>query len=146
VSDGREAMLARVRAALGPAPEVPQVPRGYRQAGELGAGGDAVAVELFCERVADYRATVQRVHADELAGALTAACERRQARRIALPAGAPPWAVQGVELVRDAPALSPRQLDELDGVLSGRRGGAGRRRRGGPADHLHLRPIGDGGH
>ena len=40
MSDGREAVLARVRAALGPAPEIPEVPRDYRQAGALGAGGD----------------------------------------------------------------------------------------------------------
>jgi L-lactate dehydrogenase complex protein LldG len=36
-----------------------------------------------------------------------------------VPAQAPPWTVEGVELVRDAPPLSRRQLDGLDGVLSG---------------------------
>jgi L-lactate dehydrogenase complex protein LldG len=112
-------MLADVRAALGPAAAIPEVPRAYRQAGAPGTGEDSVTVELFCARVADYRATVKRVSTDELPGALTAACEQRQARRIAIPAGAPPWRVEGVELVRDDPALSPRQLDELDGVLSG---------------------------
>jgi L-lactate dehydrogenase complex protein LldG len=119
VSDGREAMLARVRAALGPAPEIPEVPRAYRHAGALGAGGDAVTVDLFCGRVADYQATVTRVSDEALPDALMAACERRHAHRIALPADAPPWTVAGVELVRDDPLLSPRQLDELDGVLSG---------------------------
>ncbi len=119
MSGGREAVLARVRPALGPAAEIPEVPRSYHQAGALGAGGDSVTVELFCERVADYRATVKRVRGDDLAGALIAACEQRKARRIAVPADAPPWAVQGVELVRHDPQLSPRQLDELDGVLSG---------------------------
>jgi L-lactate dehydrogenase complex protein LldG len=119
VSGSREAVLARVRAALGPAAELPDVPRAYRQAGALGAGGDAVTVELFCQRVGDYRATVKRVRDDELSGALTAACAQREARRIAVAAGAPPWTVDGVELVRDDPPLSPRQLDELDGVLSG---------------------------
>jgi L-lactate dehydrogenase complex protein LldG len=119
MSDGREAMLARVRTALGPAPEIPDVPRAYRQAGTLGAAGEPASVELFCGRVADYRATVKRVTGDELAGALTAACERRQARRVAVPAHAPPWTLEGVELVRDNPPLSARQLDELDGVLSG---------------------------
>jgi hypothetical protein len=44
---GREAVLARARAALGPAPEIPEVPRAYRQAGALGAGGDPVTVDLF---------------------------------------------------------------------------------------------------
>jgi L-lactate dehydrogenase complex protein LldG len=119
VIGGREAVLARVRAALGPAVEIPEVPRAYRQAGALGAGGDSVTVDLFCARVADYRATVRRVRRDELPGALMAACEQRQARRIVVPAQAPTWTVEGVELVRDDPPLSPRQLDETDGVLSG---------------------------
>ncbi len=112
-------MLARVRAALGPAPEVPEVPRAYRHAGALGAGGDPVTVELFCGRVADYQATVRRVSDAELPAALMAACQQRQALRIAVPADAPAWTVDGVELVRDDPPLSPRQLDELDGVVSG---------------------------
>jgi L-lactate dehydrogenase complex protein LldG len=119
MSTGREAVLGRVRAALGPAPEIPDVPRAYRQAGTLGAGGDPVTVKLFCERVADYRATVTRVTEDELAGALAASCEQRKARRVAVPAQAPPWSVEGVELLRDDPPLSARRLDELDGVLSG---------------------------
>jgi len=119
MSGAREAVLARVRAALGPAVEVPEVPRAYRVAGALGAGGDSVAVDRFCERVADYRATVSRVRGDELPGALMAACAQREARRIAVPAQAPPWTVDGIELVRDDPPLSPRQLDALDGVLSG---------------------------
>ena len=118
MSSGREAVLARVRAALVPPPQIPDVPRAYRQAGALGAGGDSATVNLFCQRVADYRATVRRVHADELPGALLAACEERKARRIAVPAGALAWTVEGVELVPDDPPLSPRQLDELDGVLS----------------------------
>jgi len=119
MTGAREVVLARVRAALGPAVEVPEVPRAYRVAGALGAGGDSVAVDRFCERVADYRATVSRVRGDELPGALMAACAQREARRIAVPAQAPPWTVDGIELVRDEPPLSPRQLDALDGVLSG---------------------------
>jgi L-lactate dehydrogenase complex protein LldG len=62
---------------------------------------------------------VKRVNGDELPGALMAACEQREARRIAVPADAPSWTVEGVELLRDEPPLSSRQLDELDGVLSG---------------------------
>jgi L-lactate dehydrogenase complex protein LldG len=119
MSGARAAVLARVRAALGPAAEVPEVPRAYRNAGALGARGDSVAVDRFCERVADYRVNVRRVRGDELPGALRAACAQREARRIAVPAQAPPWTVDGIELVRDDPPLSPRALDGLDGVLSG---------------------------
>ncbi len=65
MSGGREVVLARVRAALGRPVAIPEVPRAYRQAGALGAGGDSVTVEFFCARVADYRATVRRVRGDE---------------------------------------------------------------------------------
>jgi L-lactate dehydrogenase complex protein LldF len=58
MSGAREVVLARVRAALGPAAEVPEVPRAYRVAGTVDVGGDSVAVDRLCERVADYRATV----------------------------------------------------------------------------------------
>jgi L-lactate dehydrogenase complex protein LldG len=49
----REEILARVRAALGDAPPPVLPTRDYRRAG-------AADVELFAERVADYRATVHR--------------------------------------------------------------------------------------
>jgi L-lactate dehydrogenase complex protein LldG len=119
MSGARETVLERVRTALGPAAQVPAVPRAYHRAGTIGARGDAAAVERFCERAADYRATVKRVRGDELPEVLSAACEQRQACRVAVPAQAPPWTVDGIELVRDDPPLSPRELDELDGVLSG---------------------------
>jgi L-lactate dehydrogenase complex protein LldG len=119
MSGSREAVLASVRAALGPVSDVPAVPRAYRAAAAERAGLDPVSVELFCSRVADYRATVKRVTGEQLPDALKSACEQRGARRIAVPAHAPAWTVPGIELVRDDPALSPLQLDELDGVLSG---------------------------
>jgi L-lactate dehydrogenase complex protein LldG len=119
VSGSREAMLTKIRRALGPEPEAPEVPRGYRQAGAEGAGGDPATADLFCGRVADYQATVMRVSEDGLLGALASACHQRNAQRVAVPAGAPAWTLADVELVRDDPPLSARQLDELDGVLSG---------------------------
>ena len=48
----------------------------------------AAIVERFCERVADYRATVHRVAAAELADAVAAACRERGAERLAVPPGA----------------------------------------------------------
>jgi L-lactate dehydrogenase complex protein LldG len=118
VSAAREVVLGRVRAALGPAPAPPEVPRGYRDAGALGGPGNPVAVDLFCERVADYRATVQRVQRDELARAVAEICTAHGARRIAAPPGAP-GDLPGIELVVDDPPLSARDLDGLDGVLTG---------------------------
>ena len=58
MSAAKDAILGRVRGALGPAPVVPEIPRDYRLAGSVPQDG---IVELFCERVAEYRATVHRV-------------------------------------------------------------------------------------
>jgi L-lactate dehydrogenase complex protein LldG len=97
---------------------VPDIPRDYRDAGTLGAAGNAVAVERFCERAAEYRATVQRVERGGLADAVAEACGRHGARRIAVPEGAP-GEIPGIELVVDDPPLTARDLDGLDGVLTG---------------------------
>jgi L-lactate dehydrogenase complex protein LldG len=115
VSAARDAILTRIRAALGPSPVAPEIPREYRGAGAP-AEGDVVA--RFCERTAEYRATVTRVAADGLPAAVAAACAERGARRIVVPPG---WPVSpdGPELVSDDPPLSPQALDGVDGVLTG---------------------------
>jgi L-lactate dehydrogenase complex protein LldG len=115
VSEAREAVLDRVRAALGGGVAVPDVPREYRGPGQA---AEADVVARFCERAADYRADVRRVGAAELPAAVAAACARRGARRLVVPPGGPA-SIDGLELVADDPPLSARQLDELDGVLTG---------------------------
>jgi L-lactate dehydrogenase complex protein LldG len=103
-------VLARIQAALGPGVSVPAVPRDYR-----GVGVDDGSVDRFCERVAEYQATVTRVVAAELGERLGELC---RGRRIAVPPGGPSG-IAGVELVVDDRLLSPRDLDALDGVLTG---------------------------
>ena len=107
----REAVLSRIRTALGPSVAVPDVPRDYRQAGEV--GGDVVS--LFCSRAAEYKATVRRLSADDLPGVVSEMC---RGRRIAVPSGGPD-VLSGVEVVVDHPPLSPQALDGIDGVLTG---------------------------
>jgi L-lactate dehydrogenase complex protein LldG len=121
VSEARADVLGRVRAALGAGAVVPEVPREYRGAGRYGPTGAADVVDRFCTRVAEYRATVRRVDAADLAAATAAACRERGARRIAVPPGGLGGddVIDGVELVVDDPPLSARQLDEVDGVLTG---------------------------
>ena len=114
MSEARDTVLARIREALGSAPDVPEVPRGYRGAG---SGPDAGRVERFCERVAEYRATVRRVGAPELEAALAEVCRERGTRRLAAAPGIT-WEVEGTERV-DAAALDPHALDSVDGVLTG---------------------------
>jgi len=102
VSAARDAILARIR-------EVPRgipapVPRDYRRLGALDA--DA-RVALFCDRVGDYRAEVRR--------GLDAIGELEG--RFAVPPDLPQaWRPRGA--VEDH-GLSPRELDALDGVVTG---------------------------
>lgn len=114
----RDDVLSRVRAALGDGSAVPEAPREYRRAGSGAPAGTPEVVERFCERAAEYQVDVRRIAQAELEPAVAAACERRGARRLAVPAGGPVQ-LRGVELVVDEPPLSPRALDGLDGVLTG---------------------------
>ncbi|WP_103501592.1 LUD domain-containing protein [Streptomyces sp. SM14] len=125
---GREAVLGRIRAALGAtAPGTDgaaetvasvEVPRHYRRDH---AGPDPVG--LFAERVADYRATVVRT-ADP-ARAVAAALRRRGVRSLVVPDGLPEELLAHVDdgagaptLLRDSPPLTVDALDAADGVLT----------------------------
>lgn len=109
MSEARTVVLGGVREALGPLRTVSEVPRGYRQAGAV-----AVDVQLFCVRVADYRATVHRVSADDLAATVRGLC---QGRTVVAPK--PPCALEGLDTVLDDPPLSIQSLDAVDTVLTG---------------------------
>ena len=56
MSTAKADILARINQAH--VPPAPAIPRAYNQAGSLPRDG---AIELFCERVAEYQATVHRV-------------------------------------------------------------------------------------
>ena len=117
MTDARSEILDRIRAAFPNPPASVEVPRDYARTGP----GDDVAA-LFAERVADYRATVQRVAAADLAGAIGSALGRRGARRLVVPAGVPAtWLEASVEIVAlgDDPPLSKADLDAADGVITG---------------------------
>ncbi len=121
MSAARAEVLQRIRDALGSGAAVPEVPRAYRQAGSgepAPPGEDVIA--LFCERCADYRATVRRVGAAELPAAVAAACAERGARRlVTTPSPLTPAGFEGLELVADDPPLPTRELNGFDGVLTG---------------------------
>ncbi len=115
----REEILGRVRAALAGAPEPAPVPREYSARLEA-ERADVVA--LFTERVADNRATVRHVAADELGTAVAAALWGREARRIVVPADLPyGWLAEldGVQAVPDSAALDQTALAAMDGVVTG---------------------------
>jgi L-lactate dehydrogenase complex protein LldG len=79
----------------------------------------AQTVACFCERVADYHAEVRQVSAPQLADAIAAACRAHGARSLVIaPALPTDWRPSEFELVEDLD-LTPRELDALDGVLTG---------------------------
>jgi L-lactate dehydrogenase complex protein LldG len=75
-------------------------------------------VELFCERVADYEATVVVVAEHEVEQALADACASRGTRRIVAAAGVR-RPVPGADVTDDSPDLSPAELDGFDAALTG---------------------------
>ncbi|MEO3823866.1 LUD domain-containing protein [Actinomadura sp. B10D3] len=121
---GREEMLRRVREALGGArgPR-PPVPRSYtRRLPEAEAGSRADVLALFTERVADNRAAVRHVGADELGTAVAAALWGREAKRIVVPADLPfGWLAEldGVRALADTPPVDLDALAAADGVVTG---------------------------
>lgn len=118
MSAARDEMLGRVRQAVADAepPPDPCAEPAYRRTLDLGG---AELLDLFAERVADYRATVTRVSGDDVASALADACREHGPARLGVPAGLPEdLRPGGVELVEDA-GLSPAELDRLDGALTG---------------------------
>jgi len=102
----RNEILDRVRAALADAPDAPEVPRGYRAA----PPGENL-LDLFAERVADYRAVVVRCAADEVEDRIAVALD---GARAVVPPGLP-WKVPGAAVDEGFTAL---ELDRLDAVVT----------------------------
>ncbi|UQX89079.1 LUD domain-containing protein [Jatrophihabitans telluris] len=121
MSAARSEVLARIGRALGPrgARANITVPRDYRTS-------SPADLDLFVERLEDYRATVFRVPAeapDEDGIARTVAAAVAGRRRLIVPYGFPDaWtavlqSMPEVELLTDG-ALSTGELDTMDGVLT----------------------------
>ena len=116
MSEAREEILSRIAAAVGAPAVEPKSERTYRRRGAL--GGDE-CVELFCRRVSEYRAEVQRIAEAQLATVITSVCAERNAARLVVPSGIPAaWRNADVELVEDHD-LSAAELDRVDGALTG---------------------------
>ncbi|HEY6793613.1 MAG TPA: LUD domain-containing protein [Kineosporiaceae bacterium] len=122
-ADAKGVVLARIRAALGPAaPAMPAVPREYATHGAVPPGDPAV-LDLLAHRLEDYRAVVLRCAPDDLAATVAQALVGRGARRIVVPHGleaawlAARW---DGEALRDSPdrPLPVTTLDAVHGVVT----------------------------
>jgi len=115
----RNAVLERIRAALGDGPGTIDIPRAYETV--LPAGTDTV--DRFHERVADYRANVRRVDDTQLPAAIATVLAGHDATRVVVPSGVPEaWfgmLGSGFEPITDDPPLTYLELDAVDGVLTG---------------------------
>jgi L-lactate dehydrogenase complex protein LldG len=109
----KDVILRRIRTAIGPRPAPPEIPRDYQRSRDFPALLNLSVLDLFAERVADYRAIVHVV-TDPVA-------EIRKllaGRSIAVPDDVPAeWLVPEVTWLREP--LSVTDLDASDGVLTG---------------------------
>lgn len=123
----KDEILARIRAAQPPAPDGGRpartpIPRTYQRTRDIPEG----LVERFCERVADYKAGVERVAPGAVPAAVATALAGFGARRVAFAQGLPPaWRSPepgpGLESVDDLPEapLDVDGLQSLDAVVTG---------------------------
>ena len=120
MSAARDAILARIRAAREdgePEPVASEPPRGYRAHGETSA---QALVEQLVERLLEYRASVRRATEMSLDAAIGAALQERGVRRLVVPADLPnEWLPKELRILRDSGKLSPNEVGECDGVLTG---------------------------
>ncbi|MBO4237558.1 MULTISPECIES: LutC/YkgG family protein [Pseudonocardia] len=122
----REAILAKARRALTDVPDVEPVldVEVVRPVPDRSLP-HAQVVDLFDERVADYRAVVERADPDTAAARVAGALAGRPPLagsgplRILVPPGFPAGLVpDDVEVVPDGPDVAVSELDRCDGVLS----------------------------
>ncbi|MCM3847631.1 LUD domain-containing protein [Pseudonocardia sp. DR1-2] len=122
----REAILAKARRALTDVPDVEPVldVEVVRPVPDRSLP-HAQVVDLFDERVADYRAVVERADPDTAAARVAGALAGRPPLagsgplRILVPPGFPAGLVpDDVEVVPDGPDVAVAELDRCDGVLS----------------------------
>jgi L-lactate dehydrogenase complex protein LldG len=107
----REEILGRIRSAHVATPDH-QIRREYVHTRDL-----SDPVDLFVERVQDYKATVIRTDPDNVAGAVAKSLVG--ARRVVVPAGfKTSWQPGQIDIVQDEPVLSSDDLDGVDAVLT----------------------------
>ncbi|GAA1440626.1 LUD domain-containing protein [Nocardiopsis tropica] len=122
VPSSRERILGRVRAALADVPsDEPAVRAPGRGFADSHAAGPTL--DVFEDRLLDYKAQVRRVPADRVAAEVAAALDRRGAQRVVAPPGVPDaWfdgaAAERLPDSREEP-LSVGDLNGVDGVVTG---------------------------
>lgn len=111
----RAEILGRIRTALADRPAPGAVIRDYRPAS--GAGGRPADVELFVDRLVDYRATVHRAAAGtDVPAVVGQVLAGRGISRVVVPDGFPVDWLPPVDLVREP--VDTASLDEVGAVVT----------------------------
>lgn len=112
MSEAREAILARIRAALADRPAPADIP--WRYGADVGTGEQEL-VARFCDRVADYRARVDRVAEADVDAVVAAALHG--ARSVVADAVVQAAWPDAASWVSDT-ELSADELDAVDAVVT----------------------------
>ncbi|MEX0771772.1 MAG: lactate utilization protein C [Balneolales bacterium] len=123
MSSAKERMLNEVRQALKDVPENedPQqliIERNYQLESLL---TEDECIELFAERVSEYKAKVTAIEEDELIKAISEACLKGSIKKLIVPQEIPnDWLPENLEILRDGDIHhTQNELDASDGVLTG---------------------------
>ncbi|GAB94217.1 L-lactate dehydrogenase complex protein LldG [Kineosphaera limosa] len=122
-SSAKDEILARIRHALVDVPDA-SVEQDTPIAWEYGrATREGNVLEVFIDRVVDYKAELVRCAPEEVPAKVVAGLQAHGVRSVVLPAGIDgSWreAIEaaGIEVRGDEPRLSRAQLDETDGVVT----------------------------
>ncbi|MDQ1620825.1 MAG: L-lactate dehydrogenase complex protein LldG [Actinomycetota bacterium] len=112
----KEEILQRIRSALGSRPAAEPAPRDYRRAGAEAPGSSAL-LDLFEDRLVDYKATVHRTTSDHVGDTV------RSVIATLLPQGGSVLAASALpdewlpEVTRDT-GFTARELDQFAGVVT----------------------------
>ncbi len=124
-TSSKEAVLRRVRAATASF-EPPPIPRDYRRAGSAPVPDQEALVDLFIDRLVDYKADVARCSIADIGAAVVGFLEAEEAARVVVPGGLPAdWLPDGspdgppVTRLGDDDPLTLSELDAADGVVTG---------------------------
>jgi L-lactate dehydrogenase complex protein LldG len=123
MSDAKNEMLATIRKALDEVPDSEKpddvdLKRDYRQKGKL---SQSEIVDLFAERVGEYKATVQRVKESNLKKVIEESCKREKVKRLVIPeAFKKDYIPIDLDLLFDdlKSPLTHHVLDQSDGVIT----------------------------
>jgi L-lactate dehydrogenase complex protein LldG len=112
----REAVLGKVRQAIAGA-VAPEVARTYDRSLDLDR---PALLDLFVERVDDYRADVRRVSPSQVAQTVGAVLAQHRATRVVVPEDLDrEWLTTvTVPVLRDEPSVTARELDSVSAVVT----------------------------